>query len=241
MLINNWFFGLFSSLFNGGGFFSGSSLGFSSLGSGFFNSLEGIFGAGFVGSGSRVVDWGSVVGSGVVDGGRVVRSGFVVNGSRVWLVDRSRVGHRLVDGSRGRFVDRSGVGFGSRVGLVGRSRVGSGFVFRVCGFSFIFHISDIAVRSSTVRNNLNTTVGKVNTVFSSSIVVITALLLAENGSVVGIVDTIFVVIHWGEDGLSGGIAGGWGSSGDGTGNSQKAGGNSDLNDIILRLYNLKLF
>jgi hypothetical protein len=75
---------------------------------------------------------------------------------------------------------------------------------------------------------LDTTVGKVNTVFSSGIVVITALLLAENGSITGIVDTIFIVVHWGEDGLSGVIRGRRGPSRDGTGSSQKAGGNNDL-------------
>ena len=117
-------------------------------------------------------------------------------------------------------------------GFVSGSGVSSRLVFRVGSFSFISHISDIAIGASTVGNNLDTTIGKVDTVFSSSVIVITALLLAENGSVVGIVDTIFVVVHWGEDGLSWGIAGGWGSSGDGTGNSQKAGGNSDLNGKI---------
>jgi hypothetical protein len=179
-----------------------------------------------VGSWSWVVDGGSVVRSRlVVDGSGVVRSrgrfvcgsGFVVDGS----------GGRLIDGSWGGFVCGSGVGF------VCWGGVGSRLVFWVGCFTFVFHISNVALGASSVRNNLDTTVGKVDTVFSSGVIVITALLLAENWSVSGIVYSIFVVVHWGKDGLSsirsrGGVVGSWGSSGDGRGNSQKAGGKSKL-------------
>ena len=171
-------------------------------------------------------------GSGVVNGSGVVGSGLVISGS--WVV-RSRVGfvswgRLVVNGSGGRLVNRLGSGFvcGSRGGFVSGSRVSSRLVFRVGSFTFISHISDIAIGASTVGNNLDTTVGKVNTVFSSGIVVITALLLAENGSITGIVDTIFIVIHWGKDRFgSGGVPRGL-CGGHGTGDSQKAGGNSEL-------------
>jgi len=129
-----------------------------------------------IGSGSWVVDGGSVVRSRlVVDGSGVVRSrgrfvygsGFVVDGSGGRLVD---------DGSWGRFV------CGSWVGFVCWGGVGSGLVFWVLCYTFVFHISDIAFGASCVRNNLDTTVRKVDTVFSSSVIVVTALLLAESGS-----------------------------------------------------------
>ena len=124
-------------------------------------------------------------------------------------------------------VDRGGMV--DRRGMVGRSSlVGSGFW--VGCFTFVFHISNVALGASSVRNNLDTTVGKVDTVFSSGVIVITALLLAENWSVSGIVYSIFVVVHWGKDGLiirsRGGVVGSWGSSG--SGNSQEAGGKSKL-------------
>ena len=185
----------------------------------------------------------------MVDGGSVVRSRLVVDGSGVVrsrgrFVDGSGF---VVDGSRGRLIDGFWGGFvcGSGVGFVCWGGVGSGLVgssFWVGCFTFIFHISNIALGSSSVGNNLNTTVGKVDTVFSSGVIVITALLLAENWSVSGIIYSIFVVVHWGEDGFlsirsRGGVVGSWGSSGDGGGNSQKAGGNSKLkNDLEIQSF-----
>jgi len=180
-----------------------------------------------------VVDGGSMVRSRlVVDGSGVVRSrgryvcgsGFVVDGSRGRLIDN---GSWLIDnGSWGGFV------CGSRVGFVCWGGVGSRQVWVDC-FTFVFHISNVALGASGVRNNLDTTVRKVDTVFSSGVIIITALLLAENWSVSGIVYSIFVVVHWGKDGLSsirsrGGVVGSWGSSRDGRGNSQEAGGKSKL-------------
>ena len=175
----------------------------------------------------------------MVDRGSVIRSGLVVDGSGV-VRSRGRFvcgSGFVVDGSRGRLIDGSRGGFvcGSRVGFVCWGGVGSGFVgscFWVGCFTFVFHISNVALGASSVRNNLDTTVGKVDTVFSSSVIVITALLLAENWSVSGIVYSIFVVVHWGKDGLiirsRGGVVGSWGSSRDGSGNSQEAGGKSKL-------------
>ena len=79
---------------------------------------------------------------------------------------------------------------------------------------------------------MGATIRKIDTVFSSGVIVITALLLAENRSIMGIVHTIFVVVYWGKDGFSigswGGVIRGRGSSGDGTGDSQKAGRKSEL-------------
>merc|ERR1719464_2722562 len=161
----------------------------------------------------------------------MIRSGLVVDGSGV---GRSR--GRFVCGS-GLVVCGSGGGFvcGSGVGFICWGRVGSRFVgggFWVGCFTFIFHISNVALGASSVRNNLDTTVGKVDTVFSSCVIVVTALLLAENWSISGIIYSIFVVVHWGKDGLiissRGGVVGSWGSSRDGSGNSQEAGGKSKL-------------
>ena len=121
--------------------------------------------------------------------------------------------------------------------LIGGFVSGGGLVFGVLGNTLVLNISDISVLVSGVGDNLDTTVGKVDTVFSSSVIVITALLLAENWSVSGIVYSIFVVVHWGKDGLSsirsrGGVVGSWGSSRDGRGNSQEAGGKSKLKKIL---------
>merc|ERR1712183_158958 len=98
--------------------------------------------------GRSVVD--SVVYWGRVEDGSCMNNGFS---------DNDRFGNGFVDGdgSRGSFVD------GSRGGVSNRC------VFGINCFSFVFHISDIAVRASTIGYNLNTTVGKVYTVFSSSI------------------------------------------------------------------------
>ena len=172
-----------------------------------------------------------VIRSRFVSGSWVIRSrSWVINGSG-FVVDGSR--GRLIDGSGGRFVCRSGMGFVCWGG-VGSRLVGSGFW--VDCFTFVFHISNVALGASSVRNNLDTTVGKVDTVFSSSVIVITALLLAENWSVSGIVYSIFVVVHWGKDGLiirsRGGVVGSWGSSG--SGNGQEAGGKSKLKKQMLR-------
>ena len=175
----------------------------------------------------------------MVDGGSVVRCGLVVDGSGV-VRSRGRFvcgSGFVVDGSRGRLIDGSWGGFvcGSGVGFVCWGGVGSGFVgsgFWVGCFTFVFHISNVALGASSVRNNLDTTVGKVDTVFSSCVIVVTALLLAENWSISGIIYSIFIIVHWGKDGLiirsRGGVVGSWGSSRDGSGNSQEAGGKSKL-------------
>ena len=95
------------------------------------------------------------------------------------------------------------------------------------------HISDITVGTSRVRHNLDTAVGKVDSVLALGVVVVTALSLAETSSGVSIIDSILVVVHWGEDGLGirsrgGVVGGGVVSHGQGGGDSQEGSGKSDL-------------
>ena len=173
-------------------------------------------GSGLVGRGGVVRSRGRVVdlGGRFVGRGRVVRSrgGFVDNG----FVDD---GGGFVSGSRGGFV-RSGVG-----GLVF-------LIFGVVGLSFVFDVSGVSVGISLVGDDLDTAVGKVHTVFTSGIVVISVFSMRENGTGVTVLNSIFVVVHWGEDGffvVGGGVRGSIrcrcvGGSG---GNSQK-GGEGDL-------------
>ena len=56
--------------------------------------------------------------------------------------------------------------------------------------------------------------------------------MGENGTGVGIVDTVFVVVHGREDGLGvgsgGGVVGGGRGGGEGSGDSQESSGESNL-------------
>lgn len=77
--------------------------------------------------------------------------------------------------------------------------------------ALVFHISDIALRSSSVGDNLNTTIGKVDSVLSGGVVVSTVLLMCENSSrVFWVVDSILVIVDWRQVRVSflGGIGGG---------------------------------
>jgi hypothetical protein len=187
-------------------------------------------GSGLVGRGRVVRSRGRVVnlGGGFVGRGRVVRSrgGFVVDD-----------GSGFVSGSRGRFV------CGSRGGFIGGGVGRLVFlVFGVVGLSFVFDVSGVSVGISLVGDDLDTAVGKVHTVFTSGIVVISVFSMRENGTGVTILNSIFVVVHWGEDGIfmvGGGVRGSIrcrcvGGSG---GNSQK-GGEGDLHeghDVLVRV------
>jgi len=168
-----------------------------------------------------------VDGSGLVGRGRVVGSrGRVVNlGGR--LVGRGRVVR-----SRGGFVDNGFVDDGGRFvsgGGVGRLVF---LFFGVDSLSFVFDVSNVSGGISLVGDDLDTAVGKVHTVFTSGIVVISVFSMRENGTGVTVLNSIFVVVHWGEDGFF--VVGGWvrgsircrcvGGSG---GNSQE-GGEGDL-------------
>ena len=170
----------------------------------------------------------------MVDGGSVVRSGLVVDGSGVV---RSR-GGLVVDGFGGGFVD-NGCGSGLVSGLGGglvRCGVG-GFVsliFGVGSLSFVPDIGNITVGISLVRYNLHTAIGQVDTVFSGGIVVVTALLLAESSTGVGILHSVFVVVHGGKNGFfvvrggGGVVRGGVVGKGRPGGKSQDSGGGENL-------------
>jgi len=86
-----------------------------------------------------MVEWSGVVNGSVVDNGS-----WVVDGSWGGVVD----GSGFVD-NRGGVVDGSGF-VDNRGGFVDGSWVGSGDMVGVSCFSFVFHISDIAIRASTV-------------------------------------------------------------------------------------------
>ena len=157
------------------------------------------------------------LGGGFVGRGRVVgsRGGFVDNGSG------------FVSGSRGRFVCGGGGRFVG--GGVGRLVF---LVFGVVGLSFVFDVSSVSIGIGLVGDDLDTAVGKVHTVFTSGIVVISVFSMRENGTGVTVLNSIFVVVHWGEDGIFmiGGRVGGsirCRCVGGSRGNSQK-GGEGDL-------------
>lgn len=192
-----------SGLFNSSSF-SGCGSGFS-RGSFFCGSLGGLFCGCFYDGSERVfLGGGFVSGGGVVDRGMVVSGGgFVVNWGRVV----SGFGGRfVVNWGRGRLV-RSWV----RGGLV-RSWVRGGFVTSsrfiwVGCFTFVFDISNITIGTSSVGHNLDTAIGKIDTVFTSGVIVISGFSLGEHWAIMRIIYTILVVVHWGSNGF--GITGSW--------------------------------
>ena len=145
-----------------------------------------------------VIDWSRVVWSWVVWGwvGFVYWGGFVVN----WGMD-----NRFVCRDWGGFVCWCWVGFVGRFweGLISRSwvrlvsRSWVGFVLGVGGFSLVTNIGNITTWSSRVRDNLDTTVGKVYAVFPLDIVVVSVFVMSKDGTVMGtIIDTVVEVVHW---------------------------------------------
>jgi hypothetical protein len=140
-----------------------------------------------------VVNWGCVVCGLMVNWGWVwgiYWSGFVVNWGWVgfvywcwsWFVYRFWEG--LVSWGRVGFVSWG------RVGLVCR------FVFWVSGYSFVFDIGNIAFWTSSVGDDLDTAIGKVYTVFSLGIVVFSVFAVRKDWSIIGIIDTVLVVVYW---------------------------------------------
>lgn len=204
--------------------------------------------SGVSGSVSRL---GSGLRGGLVDNrggsGLVSGSGFI-NGFGSGLVDYGS-GSRLVDNRSGSgLVDRFGGGLVSGLGggLV-RCRVG-GFVsliFGVGSLSFVPDIGNITVGISLVRYNLDTAIGQVDTVFSGGIVVVTALLLAESSTGVGILHSVFVVVHGGKNGVfvvrggGGVVRGGVVGKGRPGGKSQDSGGGENLKWTQKNLINLE--
>ena len=127
----------------------------------------------------------------------VVGSGVVR--SRVWLVSGSgviRSGSGVVNGGGLGVVDRLGgvIRSGSVMGFGGVMGSGSGVIRLVMGFSFVFDISDVSVFVvSSVSHDLGPTVGKGHAVFTMhNTVVILSFLLAEIGTGVFILDSIFI-------------------------------------------------
>merc|ERR1711994_196253 len=80
--------------------------------------------------------------------------------------------------------------------LVGRGRF-VGLLFRVDRLSLILDISNIALRSSTVGDNLHSTVRKVDSVFSSSVVILPFFLLGKHRSIMRVIHAILIIVAGG--------------------------------------------
>merc|ERR1712106_783545 len=89
----------------------------------------------------------------------------------------------------------------------------------ILGFAFIGHVSDISFRSGHVGDSLCPAIGQSHLVSPISIVTITLLMGIEVGGGVVVLDSVGVLVHWGEVGVGGlsGVGGGsgWGSAGTG--------------------------
>ena len=84
--------------------------------------------------------------------------------------------------------------------------LGCGFVLmflRVLSFTLITHISNVTIRTRLVTNNLDTAIREVDPVFPSGIIVFPVFIMAEHGSIVGVIYTILVVVHGGNCGVFG--------------------------------------
>ena len=100
------------------------------------------------------------------------------------------------------------------------------------GSSLVFDISNISRLSikNTIGDNLGSTIGKCNTVFSIGGVSIAVLIGSKVSSTVSIIDGISIVICWGDIsinwswaiGWSWSISWSWGILGCSTGNSQES-------------------
>merc|ERR1712123_278542 len=136
------------------------------------------------------------------------------------MVSRGMVVHRGSMVHWGSFVD-----WGSMVdrGSLVDNRGSSSFVNRgsnrsiafsllwILGHAFIGHISNISFRSGHVGDSLCSAIGQSHLVSSISIVTITLLMGIEVGGRVVVLDSVGVLVHWGEVGV-GGLSGvGWGS------------------------------
>ena len=139
---------------------------------------------------------------------------------RSWLVNGS--GSRLVNRSNRYNDNRFGSRFGSWLRSGSWSRFVNGSWSRYIGFSrgrsirsdsFVFHISDVTTFGSVdgIRNDLYTTVRKIDTVRTGSGIIVTVFLLAENSTSVIILYGIVVVVDWGQDWAEVGGTG-WGSN-----------------------------
>ena len=100
---------------------------------------------------------------------------------------------------RCRFVSRC------RCGLVSRCGFGcvSGVVFGVLGLSFVFHVSNETVAVGGVGDDLDTAIGKVDSVRALGVVTITGFGGFEVGIGVVILDGIGVLVLRGDIGVGG--------------------------------------
>merc|ERR1719288_359516 len=155
-------------LFFSGFFFSWFFSGLSFDSWGFSYNSEGVFWL-------RLVSWGWVWG--VYWGGFVVYWGWLVSWSWGWFVSWFW----------GWFVC-----WGWVWGLL----VWGWFVFWVGSFSFVFDISDITVWASRVGDDLDTAIGKVYTVFSLGVVVVSVFVVGENSSGISVTDSVLEVVDW---------------------------------------------
>merc|ERR1712123_521869 len=128
------------------------------------------------------------------------------------LVDRGSMGDRgsLVD-NRGSFVNRGSSSFVNR----GSNRSIAFSVLWILGHAFIGHISNISFRSGHVGDSLCSAIGQSHLVSSISIVTITLLMGIEVGGGVVVLDSVGVLVHWGEVRV-GGLSGVGGGSGRGS-------------------------
>merc|ERR1712107_8083 len=130
--------------------------------------------------------------------------GLVDNGSRGNLNHWGRLVNNwswsnLNHGDRGGFVDNWSW---SNLHYWGRGR-GVCWGWLVWGLlwvdssSLVGDISNISLGSSSVADNLDTTVRKVDSVFSLGVIVLTVLLMGEDGSrVFRIIDSKLIVVAW---------------------------------------------
>ena len=107
----------------------------------------------------------------------------------------------LVNGGRDRFVCWGWSWFVGRFweGLVSWGWVGlvwCRFVFWVSGFSFVFDIGNITIWTSRVGDDLDTAIGKVYTVFSLGVVVVSVFVVGENSSGISVTDSVLEVVDW---------------------------------------------
>merc|ERR1711892_953857 len=133
------------------------------------------------------------------------------------MIDRSSLVDRGSMVDRGSFVNRGSSSFVNR----GSNRSIAFSVLWILGHAFIGHISNISFRSGDVGDSLCSAIGQSHLVSSISIVTITLLMGIEVGGGVVVLDSVGVLVHWGEvrvDRLSGV---GWGSGRGSAGTGQK--------------------
>merc|ERR1711892_1182434 len=131
------------------------------------------------------------------------------------MIDRSSLVDRGSMVDRSSFVDRGSSSFVSR----GSNRSIAFSLLWILGHAFIGHISNIPFRSRHVGDSLCSAIGQSHLVSTISIVTITLLMGIEVGGGVVVLDSVGVLVHWGEVGVGGlcGVGGGSSRGSAGTG------------------------